>query len=180
MSDVNTLIRKLYSPKASDRYDACELLRVTPALSPEAISALQATLEDSDQSVAESAASALNAHGAAIAKPAVKPPPPLPTTADEASLRRRIPNWAIALIVGLGIALASTPGRIRDFTDPNNPTIDRFIVMQYGLEGAVLRHIVIDTVVFGLIAFIVLAIARRAPKATPRPDTPPGQSRPQP
>jgi len=164
VTELDELVRKLHSPKASVRYEACELLRVSATLSPEAVLALQATLEDQDSNVREAATNALATHGAPIAKPLAVSPPPALAPAEAPSPKRRIPNWLIALVVGLGIALTSTPGRIRDFTDPNNPTIDRFIVMQYGLEGAILRHILIDAVVFGLIAFILLAIFRRAPK----------------
>jgi len=62
MSEETRLLEMLKSPKASVRYDACELLRVQPSLSPDALSALELALEDSDPSVRDSPASALQVH----------------------------------------------------------------------------------------------------------------------
>ena len=64
MADLNRHIEKLvtmlHSPKAGTRYDACEYLRVVPAITPEAIRALQNALNDPDASVAEAAQRALD------------------------------------------------------------------------------------------------------------------------
>ncbi len=66
MTDKNTEIEKLIamfqSPKADVRYGACELLRVAPTLTPEAIAALQEILNDPDPNVAEAAQRALSLH----------------------------------------------------------------------------------------------------------------------
>ncbi len=59
MSDIPALIQKLQDPSANKRFDACEQLRVAPALPSEAIAALQAALNDPDRSVRDSAESAL-------------------------------------------------------------------------------------------------------------------------
>jgi hypothetical protein len=57
--DIEQLINMLQSPKSSSRYDACELLRVAPAITPEAIIALQNAIKDPDASVADAAKRAL-------------------------------------------------------------------------------------------------------------------------
>lgn len=66
MSDINkpmeNLINMLQSPKAGTRYEACEYLRVSPVITPDAIIALQNALKDPDASVVEAAQSALNVH----------------------------------------------------------------------------------------------------------------------
>ena len=59
MTDIEKLISMLQSPKSSTRYEACEYLRVAPALTPEAIIALQNAINDPDASVAEAAQRAL-------------------------------------------------------------------------------------------------------------------------
>ena len=59
---IEDQIKRLQSKKASDRYDACENLRVTPDLTPEAIISLQNALNDPDAGVADVAKSALDAH----------------------------------------------------------------------------------------------------------------------
>ena len=68
MADIAVLIDRLNSPKASVRFEACEELRVAPRLTEEAIRALTRALADPDNSVAESAKSALAVHS----------PPPVP------------------------------------------------------------------------------------------------------
>ena len=62
MSDEEELLKMIKSPKASVRYDACELLRVQSSISPTALEALEQALEDPNASVRESAASALRVH----------------------------------------------------------------------------------------------------------------------
>lgn len=62
MTDESKLLEMLNSPKASVRYDACELLRVERSISPEAITALEQALDDPDPFVGGSAASALQVH----------------------------------------------------------------------------------------------------------------------
>lgn len=69
MSEESRYLEMLKSPKASVRYEACELLRVQPSLSPDALSALELALEDPDRSVRDSAGSALKVH-----KPNPMPP----------------------------------------------------------------------------------------------------------
>jgi hypothetical protein len=69
MPDIEKLVRMLRDPKASVRYEACELLRVEPAITPEALAALEATLEDTNPDIAERAAAALKHHRANILQP---------------------------------------------------------------------------------------------------------------
>ncbi len=116
MADIPSLLRQLQDPKANKRFDACELLRVAPALSPEAISALQVAADDTDPYVRESAKSALAVHlpsvpqalppvirnpelQARMQTPAEMPvmavPPPMPNTAPNSpeyifALERRL------------------------------------------------------------------------------------------
>ncbi len=56
------LIRDLKSNRSARRYDACEELRVSSAISEDAVSALEATLSDTDPGVAEAAKRALLLH----------------------------------------------------------------------------------------------------------------------
>lgn len=69
MADNEKLIKMLESPKDSDRYEACELLRVSPSISDTALAALEKVADDADPSVREAAQNALNFH---------KVPPTLP------------------------------------------------------------------------------------------------------
>ena len=62
VTDEGILLTMLKSPKVSVRYEATELLRVQESISPVALSALKAALDDPDASVRESAASALRVH----------------------------------------------------------------------------------------------------------------------
>jgi hypothetical protein len=68
MSDVQELIEKLQSPKASQRYDACEELRVASSIPAEALAALRVASQDSDPEVADAASRALAAHDEALSK----------------------------------------------------------------------------------------------------------------
>jgi len=52
MSEIEKLVEKLRSPKAGTRYGACELLRVAPTITPEAIAALEKVLHDPDPGIA--------------------------------------------------------------------------------------------------------------------------------
>ena len=62
MSEIEKLVGRLRSPKAGTRNGACELLRVAPAITPEAIAALEKVLRDPEPAVSEGAASALRGH----------------------------------------------------------------------------------------------------------------------
>lgn len=66
MTDLNKhvekLINMLQSPNPNTRYEACEYLRVAPAITPEAIAALQKALGDSSETVVKAAQSALAIH----------------------------------------------------------------------------------------------------------------------
>jgi hypothetical protein len=80
MRDIDKLVEMLRSPSARKRYDACEELRVAPALPPSAIAALEsAAASDPDREVRESATSALAVHRPAPPKPE-EPAPPHPDT----------------------------------------------------------------------------------------------------
>jgi len=69
MSEIEKLVGKLRSPKAVTRYEACELLRVAPTITPEAITALEKVLHDPDPVVVESAASTLQVHQGIAGRP---------------------------------------------------------------------------------------------------------------
>lgn len=73
MSKIEKLVDKLWSLKAGTRYDACELLRVAPTITPEAIAALEKVLRDPDPAVVESGASALQVHQGIAGRPGQPP-----------------------------------------------------------------------------------------------------------
>ncbi len=75
MSEVEKLVEKLRSPKAGTRYEACELLRVAPTITPEAIEALEKVRHDPDPAIVGSAASALQGHLGIAERPG-RPPEP--------------------------------------------------------------------------------------------------------
>ena len=75
MSEIEKLVEKLRSPKAGTRYEARELLRVAPTITPEAIAALEKVLHDPDPAVVESAASALQVHQGIAGRPGQPPEP---------------------------------------------------------------------------------------------------------
>ena len=64
MADINKhiekLINMLQSPNSNTRYEACEHLRVAPAITPEAITALVNALKDPNESVVDAAKRALD------------------------------------------------------------------------------------------------------------------------
>lgn len=62
MPDETTFLANLRSPKAGTRYEACEELRVSSPISPEAVSALVEALNDEDSDVADAARRALETH----------------------------------------------------------------------------------------------------------------------
>ena len=72
MTAESRLLEMLLSPHGALRYEACELLRVAPSLSPASISALQQAASDPDPDVAERAAAALAIH---LAPSQLTPPP---------------------------------------------------------------------------------------------------------
>jgi hypothetical protein len=66
---VEDLIKKMQNPNANDRYEACERLRGYPQITPEAIKALQAVVNDPDPSVADAARRALEVHLPSVPSP---------------------------------------------------------------------------------------------------------------
>ena len=62
MANNDKLLKMLASPKASVRYEACELLRVSPSISETAMAALEKVADDPDPSVREAAQNTLNFH----------------------------------------------------------------------------------------------------------------------
>jgi hypothetical protein len=62
MSDIQSLIKMLQSKDHNKRYDACELLRVSPSLPLEAIDALRLTINDENPDVADAARRAIELH----------------------------------------------------------------------------------------------------------------------
>ncbi len=71
MADFQGLLHKLESENPSHRYEACEELRVSPAIPEEALAALRKATNDPQADVAEAAARALAVH----AIPSTPPPP---------------------------------------------------------------------------------------------------------
>jgi hypothetical protein len=109
MTADEKLIAMLRSAKASDRYDACELLRVAPEIAPETVLALENVLRDPDPEVAERAASALRVHSSA----ARQPPAPVgeqgPTSGPPSplSLRPALAFGAAAALLAFCLLLLS-------------------------------------------------------------------------
>jgi len=62
MSDVQSLIKMLQSNDPNKRYDACEQLRVSPSLPPEALEMLRMVANDTNPDVADAAQRALKLH----------------------------------------------------------------------------------------------------------------------
>ena len=62
MSDIQNLIRLLQSNDHNKRYDACELLRVSPSLPSEALDALRIATNDENPDVVDAAQRALAFH----------------------------------------------------------------------------------------------------------------------
>jgi hypothetical protein len=62
MSDIQALVKMLHSNDADKRYDACEQLRVSPQLPPEALEELRALLHDKNADVADAARRAIELH----------------------------------------------------------------------------------------------------------------------
>jgi len=68
MSDVQGLIKMLQSKDHNKRYDACELLRVSPSLPIEALDALRLTTNDENPDVADAARRAIELHSIKVEK----------------------------------------------------------------------------------------------------------------
>ena len=62
MSDETKLLVKLKNSNPSTRYEACEELRISGSISPVAIAALQAAMNDTDADVADAAKRAYDTH----------------------------------------------------------------------------------------------------------------------
>jgi len=62
MSDETKLLVKLKNSNPSTRYEACEELRISGEISPEAIASLQAAMNDTDADVADAAKRAYDTH----------------------------------------------------------------------------------------------------------------------
>ncbi len=62
MSDVQRLIIMLQSKNSNERYDACEELRVSSLLPPEALEALRSVTNDTNPDVADAARRAIELH----------------------------------------------------------------------------------------------------------------------
>ena len=62
MSDETKLLVKLKDSNPSTRYEACEELRISGEISPEALSALKAAMNDTDADVADAAERAYDTH----------------------------------------------------------------------------------------------------------------------
>jgi len=94
MTDINQHIEKLVnmlqSPKPSTRYEACEQLQVSPAITPEAIKALQHALHDPYAEVAKAAERALALHQNKPEREQKKVTEEATTTDDQAWLHRQL------------------------------------------------------------------------------------------
>ena len=62
MADIQHLMQMLQSEYSTERYDACEKLRMSPSLPPEAIQALRSATSDANPKVAEAAQRAIMRH----------------------------------------------------------------------------------------------------------------------
>jgi hypothetical protein len=101
MPDITSVVRNLSSTNSSDRYEACELLRVSADLAPEAIAALQVALQDPDPSVAEAASRALGAHLPPIAKPSSDAQPPAPASPDSSPRKSSSAGCILGILVAM-------------------------------------------------------------------------------
>ena len=72
MSDIQSLINMLQSNNPDKRYDACEELRVSPSLPPEALDALRLAINDENPDVADAARRALALHAPTLTQDVVK------------------------------------------------------------------------------------------------------------
>jgi hypothetical protein len=68
MSDIQALVKMLHSNDADQRYDACEQLRVSPHLPPEALEALHSLINDKNSDVAHAARRAIALHTSSISQ----------------------------------------------------------------------------------------------------------------
>jgi hypothetical protein len=66
MANIEKLLEMLESSKASDRYEACELLRVSSTVNETALAALEKAVDDPDPGVREAAQRALDLHKSAL------------------------------------------------------------------------------------------------------------------
>jgi hypothetical protein len=73
MSEIEKLVEKLRNPKAETKYEACELLRVAPIITPEAIEALEKVLRGPAPAIVESATTALQGHRGIPGRPGILP-----------------------------------------------------------------------------------------------------------
>jgi hypothetical protein len=62
MESIEELLEMFASPKANTRFEACEILRVSPKIPPEAVEALERHTEDPSPLVADAAKRALHVH----------------------------------------------------------------------------------------------------------------------
>lgn len=89
---INRLLRLLASEKADKRYEACEELRVTAWLPPDALAALSAAAQDSNREVAEAAQNALSSH-TAKASLLTKPTEAKRALSEEVKLAKEAYGW---------------------------------------------------------------------------------------
>jgi hypothetical protein len=71
MSEIQHFMKMLQSKNPNERYDACEQLRVSPWLPPEAIDALRSATSDANPEVADAAQRAINLHASDEANPKI-------------------------------------------------------------------------------------------------------------
>ena len=109
MPTIDVLVEMLQSHKPGKRYEACELLRVAPSLSPAALVALEKATDDPNPGVRESAASALAVHNAPTSMPPTAPPVPQRPSRFEDGVVAALPPLVIPPIL-LSIMFLITTG----------------------------------------------------------------------
>ena len=120
MADIQHLIKLLQSENSKERFDACEELRLSPSLPPEAIQALRAATRDANPKVAEAAQRAIMRHAsdASSSSLSVNNAPPEATSHSGGTPRLTwtavlvfIALWLTFRLMSLLPAVTSGPGQ---------------------------------------------------------------------
>jgi hypothetical protein len=102
MADMQRLIEMLQSENSKERYNACEELRVSPSIPPEAIQALRSATRDANPNVAEAAQRAIMLHTSDASNSSIidKNPPP-----DGSSISGGTGLTCTAVLVSIALGL---------------------------------------------------------------------------
>jgi len=112
MAGTPRIVVRLSSPNANKRFDACEELRVMPALPEEARLALQAAVNDPDHLVADAATRALRMHTGTPTSPTPAVPdvtPPIGPSVLALALAGLLITWASACILYFVLSIGLAP-----------------------------------------------------------------------